>query len=59
MTTKKIYSGLYKVEHKDRRFELENMTEFGQGWQIRNEEGEWLMSFETKGLCQDWIERTI
>jgi len=57
MTTTKIYSGLYQVQYNNRVFKIENMKEWGQGWQVRDEDGDWLTSYDTKWLCQDWIER--
>lgn len=55
MKTTKIYSGLYKVEYNGHIFEIENMKEYDQDWVIR-EDGEWIGSYYTKGICQDWIK---
>ena len=58
MKTTKLSKGTYRVEYKGLVFEIENMKEHGQDWTIRENdfEGEWCASFDTKKLCQEWIE---
>ena len=58
MIVKKTSSGVYKVDYNGLVFEVENMTEYNQGWTIKENDffGEWLNSFDTKRNCLEWIE---